>query len=97
MAPIEINVVTLLTAYGIIINLYAFFIFGFDKARSAQAGARRVRERTLWLSMFLGGSIGALVGMYLFRHKTKKLSFQAMAAVILMLQILLFVFFSSSM
>lgn len=83
----------ILVAYGILINLYAFFIFGFDKVRSAQSGARRIRERTLWIAMFLGGSIGALLGMYIFRHKTKKLSFQAVAAIILAFQIWLVYYF----
>ena len=94
---IEITWLTVLTAYGILINLYAFFIFGFDKARSTQTNARRIRERTLWLSMILGGSLGALLGMHLFHHKTKKLSFQAVAAVILMAQVLLFLYFYTTM
>ena len=83
----------LLIPYGLIINVYAFLLFGFDKSRSTQNGARRIRERTLWLSMLFGGSIGALLGMHLFRHKTKKLSFQSVAALILMIQILTFIYF----
>lgn len=94
---IEITWFTILAAYGILINLYAFFIFGFDKARSTQSNTRRIRERTLWISMVLGGSLGALLGMHLFRHKTKKLSFQAVAAVILMAQVLLFLYFYTTM
>lgn len=93
MDPLVISITDIALAYLVLINLYAFFIFGFDKVRSTQSGARRIRERTLWISMLLGGSAGALLGMYLFRHKTKKLSFQAVAAIILMLQILLFIYF----
>ena len=96
MEPTEPSLVlsgyTILLAYAAIINIYAFFIFGFDKARSTQNGAKRIRERTLWLSMLFGGSLGALLAMYLFRHKTKKLSFQSVAALILMVQILGLVF-----
>ena len=47
-----------------------FFLMGEDKRR-ARRGAWRVRERTFFLLALLGGSPGALAGMYLFRHKTK--------------------------
>ena len=94
---IEITWLTVFVAYGILINLYAFFIFGFDKVRSTQTNARRIRERTLWISMVLGGSLGALLGMHLFRHKTKKLSFQAVAAMILAAQVLLFLYLYTTM
>ena len=79
--------------YGVVINLAAFFAFGIDKARSRKAGARRTPEATLWLLMLLGGSVGALLAMNYFRHKTKKLSFQAVAALILAGQIALGYFF----
>lgn len=84
---IELSSFNLIIGYFIAINLVAFFIFGLDKSRSQQTGARRIREGTLWLSMLLGGSLGALLAMHLFRHKTKKISFQAVAAIILALQI----------
>lgn len=76
----------LLVIYFIVINLITFFYFGFDKMRS-QINERRVRERTLWLLALIGGSAGALLGMHFFRHKTKKISFQAVIAVILTAQI----------
>lgn len=78
--------------YGVAINVITFIYFGWDKTKAAVEG-RRVRERTLWLLMILGGSIGGLLGMHVFRHKTKKISFQAAVALILMAQILLTVFF----
>jgi len=53
------------------INLAAFFLMWLDKRRARRKGARRVRERTLFLSALLGGSVGAIAGMRLFRHKTK--------------------------
>jgi uncharacterized membrane protein YsdA (DUF1294 family) len=52
----------------------------------AQTRGWRVPEAVLWICSFLGGSIGGLAGMHLFRHKTKKLSFQLMMAVILVIQ-----------
>ena len=73
--------------YLAVINVAAFLAFGIDKARSQRTGARRTPEATLWILMLLGGSVGALVAMNYFRHKTKKLSFQAVAALILTLQI----------
>ena len=54
-----------------LVNLWAFGLMGFDKGRAKRRGARRVRERTLFLSALLGGSLGALLGMWAFRHKTK--------------------------
>ena len=78
--------------YLMLINITAFFFFGWDKLRSQVSSARRVSERMLWLLSIIGGSVGALCGMYFFRHKTKKLSFQAGIAVILAAQILLILF-----
>ena len=56
--------------YLLSVNLLALFLFGLDKRR-AQRGAWRIPERTLFLSAALGGSLGAIAGMRLFRHKTK--------------------------
>lgn len=56
------------------INLTAFLVFGFDKLR-AKRGGRRVPERTLFLLAGLLGSVGAWLGMQVFRHKTRHTSF----------------------
>jgi uncharacterized membrane protein YsdA (DUF1294 family) len=56
------------------VNLVAFCLFGIDKRRAVR-GAWRIKERTLFLSAILGGSIGAILGMQVFRHKTKHSSF----------------------
>ena len=61
----------LLAGYLAIVNLWAFCLMGFDKRRAKSKGARRVRERTLFLSALLGGGLGACLGMWTFRHKTK--------------------------
>lgn len=75
-----------------------FLVMGLDKgiarkngARSAQGKAtrRRVPERTLFLIAALGGSLGVLAGMYLFRHKTKHKSFVFGVPLILAAQIAL--------
>ena len=51
-------------------NLLAFALMGIDKRR-ARKHLRRIPERTLFLSAILGGSVGAIAGMWTFRHKTK--------------------------
>lgn len=58
-----------------IASLAAFFLMGFDKGR-ARRGGRRVRERDLFLLALLGGSPGAILGMYTFHHKTRHASFR---------------------
>ncbi len=80
--------------YLIIINLVTFFVFGYDK-RQAQKGAWRVSERILFLLAVIGGSIGAIAGMYYFHHKTKHTRFRLGMPAILVLQILLLRLFSS--
>lgn len=77
----------IISLYFIVINIITFFYFGFDKIQSTRAGERRISEKTLWTLALVGGSVGALGGMKYFRHKTKKLSFQAVMAVILMVQV----------
>ena len=72
--------------YFLVINVITFFYFGIDKIKS-RSGSRRISEKMLWILTLIGGSIGALSGMKFFRHKTKKLSFQAVIAIILALQI----------
>jgi uncharacterized membrane protein YsdA (DUF1294 family) len=57
------------------LNGLAFAMFGFDKWRASASG-RRVSERTLILSGALGGWLGGLIGMSLFRHKTAKTAFK---------------------
>jgi len=60
--------------YLIIINLIAFLAMYIDK-RKAKRGNRRIKEMTLFTLVFLGGGIGGILGMYTFRHKTKKPAF----------------------
>ena len=72
--------------YLIIINLIAFAIFGIDKKR-AKKGQWRIPEKTLFLSAILGGSIGAILGMYIFHHKTKHWYFQVGIPAIMIVQI----------
>lgn len=70
------------------INLLAFSSMGIDKRKSKRQ-ARRISERTLFLTAALGGSAGAIAGMQLFRHKTKHWYFKFGMPAILILQLAL--------
>lgn len=74
--------------YLLIINIIAFFAMWLDK-RKAKKGAWRIPENSLMILALLGGSIGAIAGMYTFRHKTKKLRFTIGFPVILISEVLL--------
>ncbi len=74
--------------YLAIMNVIAFAAMGVDKSR-AKRGAWRIPEKTLFSLSLLGGSIGALAGMYTFRHKTKHLKFVAGMPAVLVCHILL--------
>ena len=65
-----------LAGYLVLVNVIAFTVYGADKRR-AQKDRWRVPERTLFLLAVLGGSIGALLGMRVFRHKTRHWYFWA--------------------
>ncbi|ALR30595.1 hypothetical protein ATE47_08685 [Chryseobacterium sp. IHB B 17019] len=71
-----------------IINLLSFIIFGLDKRRSIKH-QRRIPENTLLLVSFLGGTIGAILGMLIFRHKISKTSFLLKFGVVVLTQIVL--------
>lgn len=73
--------------YLFFINVLAFFLMGIDK-RKAELGRWRIPERTLFLFAFLGGGVGAIAGMQLFRHKTKHRSFTVGMPLILLLWII---------
>lgn len=60
----------LLCLYLAVINLAAFGLMAADKRR-AQKHRWRIPEHTLFAAALLGGSVGAIVGMYLCRHKTR--------------------------
>ena len=82
----------LIAGYLALVNLWAFALMGFDKRRAKMRGARRIRERTLFLSALLGGGLGACLGMWCFRHKTKHWYFVWGMPLILLVQLALAVF-----
>lgn len=72
--------------YLIAVNVLSFVLMALDKSK-ARRGAWRIPEKVLFLSAVLGGSAGALLGMFAFRHKTKHLRFVLGLPVILLLQL----------
>lgn len=74
--------------YLLLINAAAFLLMLIDKQK-ARKNRWRIPENTLMLSAILGGSIGALAGMYAFRHKTKHLKFTLGIPAILVVQLLI--------
>ena len=60
--------------YLIIINAFTFIIYGVDKFLAVKH-YYRISEKLLYLFSILGGTIGALLGMFFFRHKTLKFKF----------------------
>lgn len=78
----------LILLYLLTINAIAFLLMLVDKQK-ARKNLWRIPEATLIGSALLGGSIGALAGMYTFRHKTWHLKFTLGIPVILILQIAL--------
>lgn len=77
--------------YLLSINLLTFFLMWLDKIK-AKKGKWRIPENTLLTFALLGGSIGGIIGMYTFHHKTKKAKFFIGFPVILICEILLILF-----
>lgn len=77
----------LLLIYLVFINLCGFFIMFIDKSRAVHK-EWRIPEKTLIGISVMGGSIGMLLGMNVFRHKTKHLKFTIGVPLILIMQII---------
>lgn len=78
---------TIVVFYLAAINLLALILMGVDKSRSRR-GKWRISEKVLFLVALLGGCLGAIAGMFLFRHKTKHLRFVLGLPSILLLQLI---------
>ena len=74
--------------YLIVINIVTFLVYGIDKWKAKQ-GSWRTSEATLLMLAVIGGSIGALLGMKVWHHKTKHKKFKYGLPLILIIQIIL--------
>ena len=81
-----------LVIYLILINAVTFAVYAFDKLRAVRGGFR-IRISTLLLLALIGGSLGALIGMYALRHKTKKVCFTYTVPIMLAVHIFFIVKF----
>ena len=76
----------LLAVYLLVINLIAFLMMGLDKWRAKHDGWR-ISEKALFLSALVGGSLGSILGMQIFRHKTQHWYFRFGFPAILILEL----------
>lgn len=76
----------ILLIYLAVVNILTIIVFGVDKM-NAKSNRQRVRIVTLLGLTFIGGSVGALIGMYGFHHKTKKAYFTVGVPLILLMQV----------
>jgi uncharacterized membrane protein YsdA (DUF1294 family) len=81
-----------LVSWLIAVNVVTLLTYGYDKW-IAGSNRTRVPERVLLLLAFVGGTIGALLGMYLFHHKTVKSSFQLRFWLVVLVQVALVVLY----
>ena len=78
--------------YLLIVNLIGILIMYIDK-KKAKYGRWRIPEKTLLIVALFGGSIGTMIGMYLFRHKTQKIKFTLGFPTILISEIIIITYF----
>lgn len=83
------NAITLMIVYFILLNILGFALMGIDK-RKAIKHLWRIPESVLFIVAIIGGSVGCIIGMQLFRHKTRTWNFVYGMPAILLLQIILF-------
>ena len=79
--------------YLVITNIIGYAIMGIDKSK-AKKHAWRIPEKTLFGISIIGGSLGTLLGMYSFRHKTKHWYFVIGMPVILIIHVVLIGYFT---
>lgn len=76
--------------YFVIVNIVGFAMMGIDKQKAIR-GAWRISEASLFLSAIIGGSLGCILGMQIFRHKTRHWYFQYGMPAILILQMIILI------
>lgn len=87
----DMTVFEIILYYIITVNVLGFLFMGLDKWK-AKKRAFRIPEATLFIIAIIGGALGSILGMYLFRHKTKHWYFVYGMPAILVIHILLLLF-----
>ena len=86
----EIFTIRNIIIYLLIINIVTFLSMGIDKYKAKQ-GKWRIQEKNFLTLVVLGGGIGGIAGMYVFRHKTQKPRFFIGFPLIMIMQILIII------
>ncbi|WP_075967854.1 DUF1294 domain-containing protein [Neofamilia massiliensis] len=81
----------MLKSYLLIVNVLTFFLYGLDKFK-AKTHRWRIKESTLLFFTIIGGSLGSLFGMFIFKHKKNKKVF--LLVTFLSLLIYTYIFYS---
>ena len=81
------DVILTIAGYFAILNILGLSLMGIDKWK-ARKGAFRIPEAPLFIIAIIGGSVGSILGMYIFRHKTRHWYFVWGMPAILALQLL---------
>ena len=80
--------VRIILIYFAAITILTFLMFGVDKRRARQGGWR-IPEKTLFVLAALGGSVGAIIGMWVYHHKTRHWYFKYGMPAILLAQLVI--------
>ena len=76
--------------YILLWNIVVFVVYGLDKL-FAKIKCRRIPEKVLILLAFMGGSVGAFLGMQVFRHKIRKNKFKILVPLALVINVFLLI------
>ena len=81
--------------YLILISTASFLLYAYDKLQALKNSKNitRVSEKKLLLSSLIGGSVGSLLAMLIFRHKIKKASFIIKFSIVIILQVVAIYFY----
>ncbi|REE94519.1 uncharacterized membrane protein YsdA (DUF1294 family) [Paenibacillus taihuensis] len=82
-------IIKLLLVYLIIMNVYVFFLMRIDKRRATKDRRHRIPEKKLLGLSLIGGALGGVMAMRMFRHKTKHTAFALGMPLMLVLHVAL--------
>ena len=84
--------ISYIQAYILVISLFSFILYAYDKLQALKTSRNisRVSEMKLLFSSLLGGSVGSILAMFIFRHKIKKMSFIIKFSLLIIVQAISF-------